>query len=340
MLVPPLSARVLARSCLGLTGSLSARRDLVIRDRRPPISLREELRFVRRSRCGSPTAEGPHRVGRRQIRIERPNTTTLENAIVYYPATRDGEDAPAVAGSSFPLIGFAHGLRVHFPPCPGAPTDETQDYRQYSVVLEHIVRWGYIAVSANHSAVPFAFSMAELLEASVQHMVAENRRSGSPFEQLIREDRIVLAGHSTGGSAAFIVAANRSLNVAAIGLLAPGSDSGVASQVEAPVLVIHGTEEGAAGGARDGPYRAAGPPKHLVVVHGGNHFGFTDAVCIEEGDPPATIARSDQQRCAYGYLTAFLQKYVRGEDSNQAYLAGELPLEGLGALTISVEREV
>jgi hypothetical protein len=31
---------------------------------------------------------------------------------------------------------------------------------------------------------------------------------------------------------------------------------------------------------------------------------------------------------------------VRGEDSNQAYLAGELPLEGLGALTISVEREV
>jgi len=141
------------------------------------------------------------------------------------------------------------------------------------------------------------------------------RRSGSPFERLIREDRIVLAGHSNGGSAALLVAAARTLNVVAIGLLASGSASGAAARVEAPILLIRGTEEGAAGGDRDGPYRDARPPKHLVIMDGGNHFGFTDAVCIEEGDPPAAIARSDQQRCAFGYLTAFLESYVRGENA-------------------------
>jgi hypothetical protein len=337
-----LSARAIAQHCLRVKGEISARRDLALRDREPPISMRSELVFGRQTHCLSPTGTGPHGVGRRQVEVMRPHTDRLEDAIVYYPAAQDGDNVPFASGRSFPLIGCAHGLRGGFPSCPDAPSDPTQDYRQLSVILEHLARWGYVAISTDHSANPDAFSMAELLEASVQHMLAENRRTGSPFEQRIREDRIILTGHSTGGVAAVIAAATGTMDVVALGVLAPGNAaSGLVSQAEAPLLIIEGTAEGPAGtGTADLLYLNAHPPKHFAIVDGADHFGFTDAMCVADGGPVATITRADQQRSAFGYLTAFLQLYVRGEMLNRVYLSGTLSIAGLDALLISMDAEV
>jgi dienelactone hydrolase len=184
--------------------------------------------------------------------------------------------------------------------------------------------------------------MVELLEASVAHMLAENGRSGSPFENHIRTDHIILMGHSTGGGAAIQLGASRAFNVIAIGLIAPGTGSpGIVNQVSVPLLVLLGTADfgGAGGGNTKLIYDSAPPPKHLVLIDGANHFGYTDAVCIQDGDPPATIARADQQRIAYGYLTAFLQRYVRDIRTYSAYLSGSLSIEGLGSFQISVDSE-
>lgn len=345
MAIPSLSARAIAENCLKLTGPVSIRGDLLIRRSEPPISLKAELKFTRQIHCGSPVHEGPHHVGRRHIKVERPNASRLEDVIVYYPATEDGEEVPFASnleGPPFQLIGYAHGLRAGFPACPGAPTDPTGDYQQLSVVLGHLVRWGYVVISTDHSFAPFEFSMVDLLEASVAHMLAENGRSGSPFENRIRTDQIILMGHSTGGGAAIQVAASRAFDVLAIGLIAPGTNSRhLVPEVAAPLLVLLGTEDGGGAGTSDAKdiYDSARPPKHFVLIEGANHFGYTDALCIQDGDPQATIARVNQQRIAYGYLTAFLQRYVRDIRTYNAYLSGSLSIGGLGSFRISVDSE-
>jgi hypothetical protein len=341
MAKPTLSASAIARNCLRLNGTVSTRRDLVRRESESPISMKSELIFARAAHCASPTDQGPHRIGRRQVEVARRNTDRLEDAIVYYPAAQDGDNVPIASGPSFPLIGCAHGLRGDRPSCPGAPTDPTGDYRQLSVLLEHLVRWGYIAISSDHSANPDVLSMSELLESSVHHMLAENRRPGSPFEQRIRAHQIVLTGHSTGGVAAVMAAVNGTLDVTALGLLAPGNAaSSLIAQAETPLVIVEGTAEGPAGtGTANLLYLNARPPKHFVIVQGADHFGFTDAMCIVDGGPIATISRADQQLSAFGYLTAFLQQYVRDEMVNRAYLSGTLAIPGLDALSISVDAD-
>jgi hypothetical protein len=82
----------------------------------------------------------------------------------------------------------------------------------------------------------------------------------------------------------------------------------------------------------------AGPKKHMITIPGGNHFGFTDALCILE-DPAATISQADQQKIAKAYLTAFLRRYVQGVLEVQDYLTGR-PVEGLEAFGIMVNSQL
>jgi hypothetical protein len=233
-----------------------------------------------------------------------------------------------VAGSSFPPIGFAHGLRVHFPPCLGAPKDELQDYRQYSVVLEHLARWDYVALSELHRR---AVRLLHGEAAGSEHpaLACGEPTPGFSVRTADREERIVLAGHSTGGSAAFIVATNRSLDVVAIGLLAPGSDSGLAAQIEAPILVIHGTE---GGGSRRRSGRTV-PRREPAEASGGRSRRQSHRVHrrgLYRGRRP------NRDDCSAGAAAlririsdCVLDNYVRGEKSNQAYVARELPWRGL-----------
>lgn len=347
--MPGLSVRAVARGCLNLTGSVSVRHDLFIRAIGPAVSLKSELRFIVGTRCNvaeSPLARGRYAVGRRTVQVAVPVGSV--KAIVYYPAAESGANKPfgdGPEGPPFPLVAVAHAIRgntFQFPVCPGAPTDLTQDYLQLSTILEHLANWGYVAVSSDQSGAQILDGKVPILEASITHMLAENGRANSPFKGQIRTSEIVLLGHSAGGGAALEVAAEQVFPIVAVCLLAPGGRERAAADAGAPLLVVHGTEEGGAGVPLNQPkqlYDAAPSPKHLVRIEGANHFGFTDALCLEIGDPAARIPRAHQQRVAYAYLTAFLQRYVRSVRGNDKYLSGDLPIEELESDGIVVESD-
>lgn len=272
------------------------------------------------------------------------------DAIVYYPATIEGENAPFASGAEGPpfhLIVYGHGNRdLTIPACPGSPTDLTGDFHQMSVVLSHLARWGFVTISPDMSA----FSgnpLGErelLMRTALNHMLAENGRSGSPFQGKIRPTGITAMGHSTGGGGAIVLGQDSSLGVAVLGLVAPAADQSAIAGVGKPVLVLVGTEDSGGLAANNLPheiYNAAGPPKHLVDIGGANHFGYTDELCVDGGgDGVATISRADQQRIAYGYLTAFYRRYLHGATDVQDYLIGVRPIEELEGFSIAVQSQL
>jgi hypothetical protein len=208
-----------------------------------------------------------------------------------------------------------------------------------STILRHLARWGYVVISSDASeAFPGTAFQEGVLVGSLEYLIAENGRSGSPFHDRLRTHGVVLMGHSTGGGAALLAGGSTALDVGAIATLVPSGPSAPAAAI--PTLVVGvSRDDGTFGGNAGNLYAQADPPKHHVHIVGANHFGFTDDLCFGS-DGEATISRDDQQRIAAAYLTAFLQQYVGGDASYARMLDGSLPIESLEPFDIEVEAEV
>jgi dienelactone hydrolase len=167
--------------------------------------------------------------------------------------------------------------------------------------------------------------------------------AGSPFQGQLQTAAVSLMGHSTSGSAAIDLAVGGQLSVAALALLAPaGGASTVATFAPKPVIVLRGTRDTGSFGDRgesDNVYAAAGPKKHKVTIDGGNHFGFTDALCILF-DPAATVSQADQQKIAKAYLTAFFHRHIHGTLEVEDYLNGARQVEELEGFAVTVEAQM
>jgi hypothetical protein len=275
--------------------------------------------------------------------------------IVFYPATVDGDGAPVAAGGPFPLIVFGHGKRFPFPVfyggtvCAGAPTDITQDFRQFFGILAHVASWGFVIVSPDVFWLTNAGEddRALVLRDAISYMLAENTRAGSPFQSQIDGNNLGVGGHSSSGLAAILLSISGTLAIKALGLVAPaaaGLDfTGFAPNP--PVLVVHGTKEppgGGGPGVGNGPlnvYAAAGPNKYLVTIGGANHFGYTDELCLV-ADGEATISQADQQKIARAYVTAFFRRYLQGALEVDDYLVGVKPVEELEGFDVTVEAQL
>jgi hypothetical protein len=72
-----LSVRRIARECLNLSGTVSVRRNVFIRDPEPPNSLRAELEFIRRTRC---KPDAPTNLRVRQVGEGRIDLAWTDNA--------------------------------------------------------------------------------------------------------------------------------------------------------------------------------------------------------------------------------------------------------------------
>jgi hypothetical protein len=275
------------------------------------------------------------------------------SAIVFYPATAEGDSQPFAGGGPFPVIVYGHGRRwpscfssFRWDACPGAPTDTNQDYRQLSGILSHLARWGFVCVSPDLSWLAPEFNIDDWLWVFADagsYLAAENTRAGSPFQGQLNTASFNVMGHSTSGIAAIEIAAGGQLAVGTLGLLAPAGGSGtVGSLAPRPVMVLRGTNDTGPfgdGGESDDVYAAAGPSKHMITIDGANHFGFADSLCIV-ADPAAAISQADQQRIAKAYLTAFFRRYVQGVLAVEDYLAGVRQIEELEAFAITVDAQV
>ncbi|MBI3951709.1 MAG: hypothetical protein HY314_14770, partial [Acidobacteria bacterium] len=224
-------------------------------------------------------------------------------AKLYYPAAAPG-DAPVACGGPFPLIVYAHARRfIDYPLCdwsqPGPPVD--QDYRQLDGILTRLAAAGIIVVSVDVSWSGDALTERSFMVDALAYARDENARPGSRLQGAVNLVRVGLMGHSTGGEAAIRAAACLNgrcppelrladVRVSAVALLAPGFEADDPHEsldvmgMNAPVLIIYGTKDTQQ--VHDDPlkvYGMAGRPKHLVIVTGANHYGYTDGICIGGG---------------------------------------------------------
>lgn len=141
------------------------------------------------------------------------STATVDDPLrITYPA-REGQVAPG----RWPVIVFAHANAVDV--CD--PTD------RYRSLHEQWASWGWIVVAVDaseHNCT--AYSIANMRGRIDKHVAAldELRRAnadvGSPFRGHVDLDRVVVAGHSRGGTVALVLASESPDFVGAIALQA------------------------------------------------------------------------------------------------------------------------
>jgi hypothetical protein len=302
-------------------------------------------------------------LGWRNMSINVGNGLTT-NARAYYPSNGNGENAAISCGTTFPVIVYVHGKRN-----PGQSvlcswcdnelrTDNTRDYLQAEGMIKRLASNGAIVVSFDwHTLTIHENEIGSYALDVLNHM-------GNEFGSNIDLNNVGLIGHSTGGAAVMYTAqslyrnGNPSKGIALIApafplhpnLLGMGDETDLIN-LYGPVLVVHGTNEHCCqvGTSPLKIYCQTTTPKHLVVITGANHFGYTEGICLDpdqarEGqcfyfnpwefltdadgfDNPSEVggligqkAQSLQQYSLGNYLEVFFSYYLHSNTNSLEYL--------------------
>jgi pimeloyl-ACP methyl ester carboxylesterase len=232
---------------------------------------------------------------------------------IYYPTFIAGENTPVATFPDFPVIVFGHGFAM--------------GWDAYQNIWEHLVPKGYIMafVRTEGSLIP-APSHADFgadLALVVTKMLALNTTAGSPFNGTVKQKAVIM-GHSMGGGATMLAAANNS-SIAGIVGLAPAETNptaiGVCPNITVPALIFSGSSDGVTPPAEHHIpiYQGiASTCKSFVSITGGAHCYFANSnfnCDFGEGTSSQgiSISRAEQQEKMFWFLDPWLQ-YVLGSD--------------------------
>ena len=242
---------------------------------------------------------------------------------IYYPATLQGENAPASIGQ-FPIIIFGHGSAI--------PWDAYQN------LWEEFVTRGYImafptteeGLISNHQQ--FGWDI-QFLVTKIQD---EGNRSNSPIFNIV-DNNTALMGHSMGGGAIFLagdsLCSDQNNQLKTIIGLAPAESfsNGVSSITSAagitvPALILSGSQDGVTP-ANDHHlpiyYNLTSNYKTFISILGGAHcyFGNSNLTCdlLELlSSSGISITREQQQQVSFEFLNSWLDYTLK--DNCDAYL--------------------
>ncbi len=229
---------------------------------------------------------------------------------IYYPSSTAGNNLP-VSNGSFPVITFGHGFAM--------------TWDAYQNIWEDLVAEGYILAfprtegglfpSPVHA--DFGLDLAQVSN----KILALNSTTGSIFENKINGNAAIM-GHSMGGGATFLAAANNT-NIKTIVGLAPAettpSSIAAAANVSVPTLVFSGSEDGVTPPASNHipMYDAvAGSCKYFISILGGAHcyFANTNFNCDfgeATSSPGISIQRALQQQVLTDYVLPWFDYYLK-----------------------------
>lgn len=254
----------------------------------------------------------PFAIGTRSITFNDPSRSRDIACTVHYPAASAGNNAPVGEGL-FPVLVHGHGfvmgvdaytnLRDYFAP------------RGYFLVLP-TTEGGF---APDHNA--FGLDLAFLANA----MQAAGADASSPFFGKVAP-ATALMGHSMGGGASFLGAANNTGIQALVNFAtAETNPSAIAAAalVEVPTLVFAATEDCVTPAATNQTpmYDAVPVPcKAFVNVVGGGHcyFGANSFTC-SFGEltcaPDLTISREQQHAVINDFAGLWLDHFLKGDVS-------------------------
>lgn len=260
------------------------------------------------ARAGDLSQPGVYHAGFRTVTVVRDpglGTGTF-TAMLYYPATSAGVDAPFDAsGGVYPAVSFGHGF--------------FQATTQYDDPMAHLATHGYFVIASNSETglFPSHQQLANDMRSCLSWLEQQNADAGSPYFGHIDTQAMGMSGHSMGGGCS-IVASAADARVRALVPLAPAETSvsaiGASATLGCPVLMICGTQDSIVPTASNGQlmYNAAPRARQLVSITGGFHCGFTDASTI--GCDSGGITRGAQQAITRRLMVEWFNLYLKGSD--------------------------
>ena len=207
---------------------------------------------------------------------------TLPTA-VWYPTAPDagGGDAPLASdGRPFPLVVFAHALGSY--------------NSQSTILTTHLASHGYIVAAPtfplSRLGAPGGATVADVPAQAgdvtfvIDAFLALGRDPQTRFANGVDPERIALTGHSGGALTTLVTtydARLREPRIKAAVPFAPPScflQPGYFDAATVPLLIVQGDRDLLVDPVGDAAavYARARPPKLLLLVHGGTHFGFAD----------------------------------------------------------------
>lgn len=188
--------------------------------------------------------------------------------------------APAAADGPYPVVLFSHGS-AGFP-------------EQSADLVTHLASWGFVVVAPDHvernlggllgvaaKGVPKQEDPAVLSQA-LDAAVADAGDPDSPLHGLLDVERVAVAGHSAGATAAYREASIEPRIKAFISYsVGPGGgDQAPLPVPSVPGMVMAGTDDGIIPiEASQQTYDAMAAPKYFVAIKDAGHLVFSD-ICL------------------------------------------------------------
>lgn len=246
---------------------------------------------------------GEYDAGRENVTV---NPSTGVTARLYYPATSNGLGASFdPSGGPYPVIAFGHGFQ--------------QEVYRYEGMLEHMTSYGYfvIAVNSHTGLFPNHNAFANDMNDALDYVVEQNFAGGSPYNGHVAIDAQGLMGHSMGGGANILAAADNP-NVGAIFTMAAAETSPSAindmPDIDAPIVLLAGTDDGIVPVGQHGQlmYNNGVAPVLLPVIDGAFHCGFQNAPYPLFCDT-GSITRPEQLAETFNWGVSFFDAYLKAD---------------------------
>jgi len=231
---------------------------------------------------------------------------------IYYPALTAGENVP-VAEGLFPVVTFGHGFLL--------------PYDIYSFVWNGLVPDGFIVAlpRTEGSLTPSHGEFGKDLAFLVAKLRAEGANSGSLFYERV-SDAAAVMGHSMGGGASFLAAAEDPTITALANFAAAETNPSAiaaAGSITVPSLLLAGSRDCVTPPSQHQipMYDAlASGCKTYVNITGASHCQFAayNFTCSlgETGCPSPTITRAVQHGITIEYLSLWLDFHLKGNASS------------------------
>lgn len=232
---------------------------------------------------------------------------------VYYPTYTAGENTPVATFPDFPVIIFGHGFAM--------------GWDAYQNIWEHLVPQGYIMafVRTEGSLIPAPShgDFGQDLALVSSKMLALGIAAGSLFNGKVKQKSVIM-GHSMGGGATMLAAANNA-NISGIVGLAPAETNpsaiGECANISVPALIFSGSSDGVTPPAEHHLpiYQGiASSCKSFVSITGGAHCYFANSnFNCDFGESTSsqgiTISRAEQQEKMFWFLDPWL-RYICDSD--------------------------
>jgi predicted dienelactone hydrolase len=198
--------------------------------------------------------------------------------IAAHPGAKPAADGP------YPVVLFSHGF-AGFP-------------EQSADLVTHLASWGFVVIAPDHVERSLSGLLGtaakgvtpredpEVLSASLDAVIADAKADDSPVHDLLDLDKVAVAGHSAGASAAYLTASSddriKAFIAYSVGTGRPDENGKVAERPvpDVPGMVMIGSADGIIEpSASQKVYEGMEPPKYLVEIADAGHLVFSD-ICL------------------------------------------------------------